>query len=276
MIEHQRYLHAIAYRMLGSAADADDMVQETWLRWQRETREDVQYPRAWLAGVVTRLCIDRLRELKRRREEYIGPWLPEPLIEAPPDGAELAESLSLAFMTLLERLTPMERAVFLLRQVFSYEYTDIAAIVGKSEAACRQQFSRAQKHLTGERPRFETTAEAQQRMLESFIEATSSGDLSRIEAILRDDVEFVSDGGGKVAAAMRVLAGRSVVARLLHGLAAQAPAGISMEFAAINGQLGALMRVDGRLDTVWVIDSVDGQAQAIRAIRNPDKLARLG
>src|SRR5690606_267013 len=177
------YLFAIAYRMLGSAADADDMVQEAWLRWQRDDRSGVSNPRGWLAGVVTRLCIDRLRELKRRREEYIGPWLPEPLIEAPPDGAELAESLSLAFMTLLERLTPMERAVFLLRQVFSYEYADIAAIVGKSEAACRQQFSRAQKHLTGERPRCDTSAEAQQRMLESFIEATSSGDLSRIEAI---------------------------------------------------------------------------------------------
>src|SRR5690606_12777336 len=142
------YLFAIAYRMLGSAADADDMVQEAWLRWQRDDRSGVSNPRGYLAGVVTRLCLDRLRELKRRREEYVGPWLPEPLLtQAPADGGELAESLSLAFLTMLERLTPVERAVFLLRQVFGYEYAEIAAIVGKSEANCRQQFSRAQKAI---------------------------------------------------------------------------------------------------------------------------------
>lgn len=271
------YLFAIAYRMLGSAADADDMVQEAWLRWQRDDRSGVSNPRGYLAGVVTRLCLDRLRELKRRREEYVGPWLPEPLLtQAPADGGELAESLSLAFLTMLERLTPVERAVFLLRQVFGYEYAEIAAIVGKSEANCRQQFSRAQKAIAEARPRFETSREAQQRMLQGFLEAVESGDLSRIEGILREDVEFISDGGGKAIAARRVLHGRSEVAKFLHGLAQRSPEGVSFEFAPVNGQLGLLLKLQGRLETVFVIESVDGAAQTIRAIRNPDKLARIG
>ncbi|MCG3181976.1 MAG: ECF RNA polymerase sigma factor SigJ [Planctomycetes bacterium] len=271
------YLFAIAYRMLGSAADADDMVQEAWLRWQRDDRSGVSNPRGYLAGVVTRLCLDRLRELKRRREEYVGPWLPEPLLtQAPADGGELAESLSLAFLTMLERLTPVERAVFLLRQVFGYEYAEIAAIVGKSEANCRQQFSRAQKAIAEARPRFETSREAQQRMLQGFLEAVGSGDLSRIESILREDVEFISDGGGKAVAARRVLHGRSEVAKFLHGLAHRSPEGVSFEFAPVNGQLGLLLKLQGRLETVFVIESVDGAAQTIRAIRNPDKLARIG
>lgn len=271
------YLFAIAYRMLGSAADADDMVQEAWLRWQRDDRSGVSNPRGYLAGVVTRLCLDRLRELKRRREEYVGPWLPEPLLtQAPADGGELAESLSLAFLTMLERLTPVERAVFLLRQVFGYEYAEIAAIVGKSEANCRQQFSRAQKAIAEARPRFETSREAQQRMLQGFLEAVESGDLSRIESILREDVEFISDGGGKAIAARRVLHGRSEVAKFLHGLAQRSPEGVSFEFAPVNGQLGLLLKLQGRLETVFVIESVDGAAQTIRAIRNPDKLARIG
>lgn len=273
--EQQRsYLFAIAYRMLGSA---DDMVQEAWLRWQRDDRSGVSNPRGYLAGVVTRLCLDRLRELKRRREEYVGPWLPEPLLtQAPADGGELAESLSLAFLTMLERLTPVERAVFLLRQVFGYEYAEIAAIVGKSEANCRQQFSRAQKAIAEARPRFETSREAQQRMLQGFLEAVGSGDLSRIEGILREDVEFISDGGGKAIAARRVLHGRSEVAKFLHGLAQRSPEGVSFEFAPVNGQLGLLLKLQGRLETVFVIESVDGAAQTIRAIRNPDKLARIG
>lgn len=271
------YLFAIAYRMLGSAADADDMVQEAWLRWQRDDRSGVSNPRGYLAGVVTRLCLDRLRELKRRREEYVGPWLPEPLLtQAPADGGELAESLSLAFLTMLERLTPVERAVFLLRQVFGYEYAEIAAIVGKSEANCRQQFSRAQKAIAEARPRFETSREAQQRMLQGFLEALGSGDLSRIEGILREDVEFISDGGGKAIAARRVLHGRSEVAKFLHGLAQRSPEGVSFEFAPVNGQLGLLLKLQGSLETVFVIESVDGAAQTIRAIRNPDKLARIG
>ncbi|MCB9936103.1 MAG: RNA polymerase sigma-70 factor [Planctomycetes bacterium] len=274
--QQRSYLFAIAYRMLGSAADADDMVQEAWLRWQRDDRSGVANPRGYLAGVVTRLCLDRLRELKRRREEYVGPWLPEPLLtQAPADGGELAESLSLAFLTMLERLTPVERAVFLLRQVFGYEYAEIAAIVGKTEANCRQQFSRAQKAIAEARPRFETSREAQQRMLQGFLEAVGSGDLSRIESILREDVEFISDGGGKVIAARRVLHGRSEVAKFLHSLAQRSPEGVSFEFAPVNGQLGLLLKLQGKLETVFVIESVGGTAQTIRAIRNPDKLARL-
>ncbi|MCB9892826.1 MAG: RNA polymerase sigma-70 factor [Planctomycetes bacterium] len=273
---HRAYLFAIAYRMLGSAADADDIVQDAWLRWQREPRDAVEKPKAWLASVVTRLSIDRLRELKRRREEYVGPWLPEPLVSAaPPDGGELAESLSLAFLTMLERLTPVERAVFLLRQVFGYDYPEIAAIVGKTEANCRQQFSRAQKHLSDARPRFETSPQAQQRMLQGFLDAVGSGDIARIEAILREDVELISDGGGKVAAAMRVLKGREIVAKFFKGVASRPLAELSYEFAAVNGQVGLLLKVAGRLDTIFVIESIDGQAHTISAVRNPDKLARV-
>lgn len=273
---HRNYLFAIAYRMLGTGADADDMVQEAWLRWQREDRGNVENPKAWLASTTTRLCIDRLRELKRKRETYIGPWLPEPLMtQAPPDGGELAETLSLAMLTLLETLTPVERAVFLLRQVFAYDYAEIADIIGKSEANCRQQFSRAQKALTEGRRRFETSREAQQRMLESFLEAAGSGDLARIESILREDVEFISDGGGKVIAAMKVLRGRDIVARFIQGIAAKRTGEVTFDFKPINGQLGLLLRQDGKLDSVFVIESVDGKAQTIQAVRNPDKLARL-
>ncbi len=274
--EQRAYLFAIAYRMLGSAADADDVVQEAWLRWRSAERAAVDDPKAYLASVVTRLSIDRLRELKRRREEYVGPWLPEPLLTAaPPDGGELAESLSLAFLALLERLSPVERAVFLLRQVFGYEYGDIAAIVGKSEANCRQQFSRAQRRVADTRPRFETTPEAQHRMLQGFLDALGSGDLGRIEGILREDVELVSDGGGKVPAARRVLSGREVVAKFLHGIAQRRSPEFSFEFAPVNGQLGLLIRAGGKLETVFVIESLKGKARTIRAIRNPDKLARI-
>ncbi|HEX5137063.1 MAG TPA: RNA polymerase sigma-70 factor [Planctomycetota bacterium] len=274
--DQRAYLFAIAYRMLGSAADADDMVQEAWLRWQSSERGAVDDPKAYLARVVTRLCIDRLRELKRQREEYVGPWLPEPLLTAaPPDGGELAESLSLAFLALLERLTPVERAVFLLRQVFDYEYGEIAAIVGKTEANCRQQLSRAQKHVADARPRFETAPEAQQRMLQGFLDALGSGDLSRIEGILREDVELVSDGGGKVAAARRVLVGRQEVANFLHGIAKRRTPEFSFEFAPVNGHLGLLIRAKGKLETVFVVESLDGKARTIRAVRNPEKLARI-
>jgi RNA polymerase sigma-70 factor, ECF subfamily len=275
--QERAYLFAIAYRMLGSAADADDMVQEAWLRWRDADHNHVEKPRAYLAGVVSRLSIDRLRELKRRREEYIGPWVPEPLLEsAPPDGGEMAESLSLAFLTLLERLTPLERAVFLLRQVFCYEYPEIASILGKSEANCRQQFSRARKHIASDRPRFETSPDAQKKMLDDFLDAARSGDLSRMESVLKEEVELVSDGGGKVAAAMRVLKGRKPVARLLHGLATRMPEGAALDIEVVNGQLGMLMRVHGKIDTVWVIESIKGEAAVIRMLRNPDKLARLG
>lgn len=274
--EHRRYLFAIAYRMLGSAADADDMVQEAWLRWQRDDRGAIENPKSYLASIVTRLCLDRLRELKRRREEYVGPWLPEPLIEqAETAGGEMAESLSLAFLTLMEKLTPVERAVFLLRQVFGYEYEDIAGIVGKSEANCRQQFHRAQKHLTDGRKRYETSPDAQQRMLQTFLEAAGSGDMSRIESVLREDVEFVSDGGGKAIAAYNVLRGRAIVAKFIHGLASRATDAITYDLAPVNGHVGLLMRDAGKLVTVFVMESIDGRVQTIRAIRNPDKLARI-
>ena len=274
--EHRQYLFAIAYRMLGSAADADDMVQEAWLRWQRDDRGAIDKPKSYLASIVTRLCLDRLRELKRCREEYVGPWLPEPLIEqSDGDGGEMAESLSLAFLTLMETLTPVERAVFLLRQVFGYEYEDIADIVDKSEANCRQQFHRAQKHLTDGRKRYETSQEAQQKMLQSFLAAAGSGDMTQIEAVLREDVEFISDGGGKAVAAYNVLRGRPVVAKFIHGLASRATDAITFDFAPVNGHMGLLMRDAGSLVTIFVIESEDGQAQTIRAIRNPDKLARI-
>ncbi|MDC1142494.1 RNA polymerase sigma factor SigJ [Planctomycetota bacterium] len=273
--QERQYLFAIAYRMLGSATDADDMIQEAWLRWNKTLQPDVANPTAFLARTITRLCIDRLRELKRRREEYVGPWLAEPIAEDPPDRNELAESLSLAFVTLLERLTPVERAVFLLRQVFGYEYNEIADVVGKAEANCRKVFSRARDHLAGDTIRYETSPEAQRKMIESFMEAAGSGDASRLESILREDVEFWSDGGGKVLAAKVVVRGRAPVANFILGISRQQPDDLSIEFNAVNGQVGLLLRESGKLTTVFVFQSIDGEAHRIHAIRNPDKLQRL-
>ncbi len=272
------YLFTVAYNMLGSVMDAEDMVQEAYLRWQR-AGEVVDSPKAYLTAVTTRLCIDHLRSAKVQREEYIGPWLPEPLVQVTSPQAEeniaLSETLSLALLVLLESLSPTQRAAFLLREIFDYDYDDVAAIVGKSEVNCRQMVRRARLHLTAGKPRFDVPLAQQETLVAQFSQACSAGDLDGLIGLLAEDIEVWSDGGGKVAAARKVIHGRDKVARFLLGIMRIAPKNAESQFALINGRLGIVARVNGRPILVMALEMGNGRIQAIRNILNPDKLQHL-
>jgi RNA polymerase sigma-70 factor (TIGR02957 family) len=275
----------IAYRMLGSVAEAEDVVQEALLRLHRalESGERIESPRAYVATVATRLAIDVLRSARVRRETYVGEWLPEPLVSDsetdPARHAEMADSLSLAFLVLLESLSPEQRAVFLLHDVFDYGYGEIAEIVGKSEAAARQLAARARRHVDEGRPRFEASRAQRDELARRFFEAAREGDLAALEALLADDVVLHGDGGGKVPALARALHGSRRVARTLRAWfrqGAQMP-GAAMRQVEVNGQPGALLLAgDGNLIGVMALDVADGQVQGIRSIVNPDKLRHVG
>ncbi|MEM7334603.1 MAG: RNA polymerase sigma-70 factor [Chloroflexota bacterium] len=278
--QYQPYLFSIAYRMLGSVMDAEDMVQEAWLRWQKSNQTQVESPKSFLASVVTRLCIDHLRSAKVRRESYIGPWLPEPLLSEPEsnDGEAimmLADNVSYAFLQLLERMTPTERAVYLLRHVFEYEYKEISLIVEKSEAACRQIFRRARQHLTADQPRFDMNWEAQQLLLGQFWQACLENDVQSLQSILAEDVIFYSDGGGKAKAARRPVQSKSKVLSFLLGLIRLAPADFQARPAIINGQMGAVGEVNGRIFNIFVFYMRNGRIQNIYSVLNPDKLKHI-
>jgi RNA polymerase sigma-70 factor (ECF subfamily) len=276
---------AIAYRMLGSVAEAEDVVQEALLRLHGvlDAGEEIEVPEAYLSTVVTRLGINRLRSAQRRRETYFGEWLPEPVVTGGPDDpavqAEMSDSLSLAFLVVLERLTPEQRAVFLLREVFDYGYDAIAEIVGKSEAACRQLAVRARRHIDQERPRFEASRQERDELARRFMTATQTGDLDGLEALLADDVALHGDGGGKVRAMAHPLFGRRQVARQVLRFMALVREidGFSTRPVEVNGRPGAL-GVDDRQRVLYVLslDIADGQIQGIRGIVNPDKLRHLG
>jgi RNA polymerase sigma-70 factor (ECF subfamily) len=271
-------LFAIAYRMVGSVMDAEDIVQEAYLRWQRRDEADVQSPKAYLSAVVTRLSIDHLRSARAQRETYVGPWLPEPLVtEEEPDVAETAalhESVSMAFLVLLEQLTPQERAVFLLHDIFGYDFREIAAIIGKSEANCRQVARRARQQVHAQRPRFDPAPERREELTEQFITACTRGDLSGLIATLADDVTFWSDSGGKTRAAARPLHGADRVAKFLIGVARKAwqPYGVRPWRATVNGQPGFVFTALGRVANTIALDIVDGRIRGIRIVVNPDKL----
>jgi RNA polymerase sigma-70 factor (TIGR02957 family) len=276
---------AIAYRMLGSVAEAEDVVQETLLRVHRavEEGERIESPRAFAATVATRLAIDELRSARVRRERYVGDWLPEPLLTEssgdPAREAEMAESLSMAMLVLLESLSPEQRAVLLLRDVFDYPYRRISEIVGKSEDNVRQLAARARRHVAERRPRFQTSREQRNELARRFFEATREGDVGKLEALLAHDVVLTGDGGGKVPALARALHGRSRVARTLlswRKLGSRIP-GSSLRPAEVNGSPGALL-LDGddRLLGVWALEISGDQIQSVRSIVNPDKLAHLG
>jgi len=276
---------AIAYRMLGSVSEAEDVVQEALLRLHRarERGERIESPRAYAATVVTRLAIDQLRSARSRRETYMGEWLPEPLVTSPEEDparqAQVADSLSMAFLVLLESLSPEQRAAFLLREVFDYPYDQIAEIVGKSEAATRQLASRARRQVEEGRPRFEASSEQREELARRFLAATRDGDLEGLEALLADDVVLHGDGGGKAPALARPLFGRRRVARTLVNWARQASrfGGISVRPTEVNGQPGAMfLDPNGDLISVMGLDVADGQIQAVRSIVNPDKLQHLG
>ena len=276
---------AIAYRMLGSVAEAEDVVQEALLRVHRalEGGEQIASPRAFTATVTTRLAINELRSARARRERYVGEWLPEPIItdslDDPARHAETADSLSLAMLVLLESLSPEQRAVLLLHDVFDYPFAEIAAIVGKSEDNTRQLAARARQHVEQRRPRFQTTREQQEELAARFFEAAEQGDLAGLEALLASDVQLTGDGGGKVPALARTLHGRNRVARTLINwvrLAARLP-GVSLRPVEVNGGPGALyLDAQQRLIGVMALDIAGGQIRAISSIVNPDKLAHLG
>lgn len=284
--DYRTYLFAIAYRMLGSAMDAEDLVQETYLRWQAlppDTRDGIVSLKAYLTTILTRLCMNQLQSAHRTREQYVGPWLPEPIstnhtaeTSNPEERLEFYESLSLAFLVLLEELQPIERAVFLLRDVFDYAYGEIAGLLGMSEVACRQAFSRAKKHLTDRRPRFRPTPELQRAMISSFLRAVQGGDMDGLLALLADDVTLWADAGGKVkGAATRPIVGRVAVARFSAGTLRFLPEGYTSALEEINGQPALVIRVDGQPFSVISIEVEGTQIRSVRVVANPDKLQQV-
>ncbi len=272
------YLFSVAYRMLGSVADAEDMLQEAYLRWQKSAADEIRSLRSFLVTIVTRLCIDRLRSMKTTREEYIGPWLPEPLVTdspTPEEQSQLADSLSFAFLVLLESLSPVERAVFLLREVFGFEFSEIGSVVEKSEANSRQIFSRARQHLADRRDRFVVERKNQRRIFEEFLHACQSGDLEQLLKLLADDATLYSDGGGKVTAARRPIQSADHVARFLVGIIKKAPADLEMRPALINGSPGVVVESQSHTYNVLTIDVTDERISAVYIVNNPDKLRSL-
>ncbi len=275
------HLFSVAYRMLGSATDAEDVVQDAWLR-AASAPGNLESARAWLTTVVTRLCLDRLKSARKRREEYVGPWLPEPIptgaIESAEDAAARHESVTLAFLVLLETLSPAERAAFLLREVFGGDYADVADVLETTPAAARQLVRRAKQHISERRPRFEAEPERQREIVERFFDAITKGDMNELEQYLAHDVLFMADGGGKVAAARHPVFGAQAVGRLMITFARRAaaePAGWRVHLSHINGETALVTYHHGTLDSVFVC-STDGQRiTAIRAVRNPEKLRWL-
>jgi RNA polymerase sigma-70 factor (ECF subfamily) len=272
-------LFGIAYRMLGVRADAEDIVQEAWLRWQHGGQDAARVPEAWLVTVVTRLSIDRLRGAIAERERYAGPWLPEPLVDemadSPEAALEAAGDISTAFLLMLERLGPEERAVFLLHQVFEFGYDEVAAMVGKTEAACRKILQRARERVRLARPRFEIGREQHLALLGRFIEAARSGEPARVQALLAEDATYMGDGGGKAKTMVREVAGRERVARLVVGIERKWTEGGRHQLVEVNGAPGLLTWRDGRPDSVTSLDVRDGRIAAIYVVRNPDKLRYL-
>ena len=279
-------LFALAYRMLASVGEAEDIVQEAFLRGRRAVVDgaDIDSPKAYLSAVVTRLSIDHLRSARARREVYFGEWLPEPILTDDDPGldpavhAEQADSLSLAFLVLLEQLDPVERAAFLLHDVFGYGYGEIAATIGKSEDNCRQLVSRARRHIDEEKPRFEASRQERQRLAERFFAAVGDGSVEALAEMLAADVVVYGDGGGKGPSWPRPIVGRERVSRLFAGLGADMKdVGVRMELHEVNGQPGALvLDPDDRIVNVFSLDIADGVVQTIRSVINPDKLGHLG
>ncbi|WP_093840299.1 RNA polymerase sigma-70 factor [Streptomyces aidingensis] len=273
--EHRDRLFGIAYRMLGSVADAEDLVQDAWLKWAGVDRP-VDRPGAYLARTVTNLALNRLGSAAAQRERYVGPWLPEPLVRAPDvaEEVEQAESVSLAMLVVLESLSPLERAVFILREVFGYPHREIAETVGRSEQAVRQLSRRAASHVAARRPRFSASAEERRRITAEFMEACAGGDLHRMLASLAPDVVLWSDGGGKRQAALRPIVGPDKVARWILGVGARlGPAEVRP--VLVNGRPGAVFAVGGEVDSVVAAEVFDGRIAAIHVIRNPDKLRHV-
>ena len=276
--EHRTGLSQLAYRMLGSLSDSDDVLQEAYLRWSRQDRAEVRSPRAYLTSVVTRLCIDQRRAIEARKETYVGPWLPEPVVEqrepSASERAEVAESISLAFLVALEALTPLERAAYLLRQSFDFEYEEIAAILDKSSDNCRQLVSRAQSHLRARRPRFEARPDEAERITTAFLDACATGELDRLVSLLAADAVLYSDGAGKVLAALAPIRGADHVGRFFLGVLKKSPPGLQYRRVRVNGRPGVIATLGAQVVNVLTFDVIDGRIATCFIIRNPDKLPR--
>ena len=274
-------LFAIAYRILASVSEAEDAVQETWIRYAASATEP-RSTKAFLSAVVTRISIDVLRSARVRREQYVGPWFPEPLLsdpyEDPARSAELADSVSMAALLLLERLSPLERAVFVLREVFGFGFGEVASAVDRSEAACRQLAVRARRHMDEGRPRFEADRREREELAARFFEAIRDGNVDDLKGLLAADVRFVGDGGGKAPAFAKGISGADNVARVLGAMfPVLTKIGLRLEPLEVNGQPGALLRDrDDRIVNTWALDVLDGQIQTIRTVLNPEKLEHLG
>ncbi|MFB9877899.1 RNA polymerase sigma-70 factor [Planobispora siamensis] len=274
---HRPRMFGLAYRMLGSAVEAEDVVQDAYLRWSGTEPGSVASPGAWLAKVVTNLCLNRLTAARATRESYVGPWLPEPVPTdalGPLETAEQRDSVSMAFLVLLERLTPAERAVFVLREAFSYGYREIAEVLDLTEAGCRQLHRRARQRV-GERRRFDAPGEQRRRIVERFLKAAENGDLAGLERVLAADVVSWSDGGGRVSAALRPVTGRDRVVRYLVGLIVKYGAGTEARHAEVNGQDGIVLAKDGQVVMVSVVEIADGEVVGLRGVLNPGKLGRF-
>jgi RNA polymerase sigma-70 factor (TIGR02957 family) len=277
-------MFAVAYRMLGTITDAEDAVQDAWLRWSAANREQVADPRAYLARIAVNTALNRLRAARARREAYVGPWLPEPLLTEtgpdPADRAELAESVSMAMLVVLESLTPDERAVFVLREVFGFSHADIAATLGRPGAAVRQLAHRAREHVQARRPRFDVDWNQQREVTERFLAAAAGGDIEGLVTVLAPSVTLLSDGGGKTKAALRPITGAAKVARFIAGIATRPYLGtpvaaMSVDAAEINGTPGTLISADGRPVAVLTMAVADGHITAIQLLANPDKLSAI-
>ncbi|MFK4122131.1 RNA polymerase sigma-70 factor [Streptomyces longwoodensis] len=280
--EHRPLLMGVAYRMLGRVADAEDVVQDAWLRWSGVDRSTVREPRPYLVRVTTRLAIDRLARIKSRNEAYVGPWLPEPWVtdfgDTVPDGAEravLADTVSLAVLVVLESLSPLERAVFVLREAFGFPFAEIAAMLDRSETAVRQLAGRARRHVAERRPRYEVDPVQRRELTERFLAAASGGDLHALMELLAPDARLVGDSGGKAKAPVRVLESADAVGRFLLGAARKGVEDVSYRFLELNGGPALLVLSGDRPDCVFQLEVADGRIQAVYVVRNPDKLRAL-
>ncbi|MFJ7963056.1 RNA polymerase sigma factor SigJ [Streptomyces sp. NPDC096324] len=280
--EHRPVLMGVAYRMLARVADAEDVVQDAWLRWSAEDRSDVREPRGYLVRVTTRLAIDRLRQVQSRREAYVGPWLPEPYItdfgDTAPDSAEravLADSVSLAVLVVLESLSPLERAVFVLREAFGYPYADIAAVLDRGEPAVRQLAGRARKHVEERRPRYEVDPAERRDLTERFLAAAAEGDLEGLMSLLAPEARLIGDSGGLAQAPLRVLDSAEKVGRFVVGVTKKGASGLSLRFLEVNGGLAVLALSGGKPDSIIQLDVADGRVQCVYIVRNPEKLVSI-
>lgn len=279
--QHRPYLFRLAYGMLGRIAPAEDAVQETFIRWQKQDIDEIKSPKAFLSTIVSRICLDEIKSARNRREQYIGPNLPEPFLaaesETPEEKMELAESLSMAMLVVLDRLTPVQRAVFILREIFDYDYASVAEMIDKSESHCRKIAQRARDQIHENKPRFDSNAPKQHKLVTTFIDAVQDGDLSEIESMLAEEAILYSDGGGKVTAARKPIYGSVKIAKFLVGIQKQVSEDTEwrFEFKEVNGEPGMLIWFEDKVYNVWSFHIEIDKIQSIYVVLNPEKLKHL-